>query len=160
MEKLCCPRCGNENLQVTTQVDVKTQGKNYSGGKGCLGFLMFGPLGLLCGSCGQKQTTSTTNTDYFVCTKCGNKFRNPEDLRAEIEKMEKAPAVFIVLAIIFAVILLILSAFADEMSGFLIFMAVLVFVVFGISGLAIKHQVTAKRNELYYIESGMRRFKK
>lgn len=124
------------------------------------GLFVFGPLGLLCGSCGQKQTTTTKNTDYFVCTKCGNKFRNPEDLRAEIEKTEKAPAVFIILAIIFAVILLILSAFAEEVRGILIFIAVIEFVLFGICALGIKQQTAAKQKELDSIESGMRRFQK
>lgn len=36
---ICCPQCGNSELQVTNEINTETKGKNYSSGKGCLGYL-------------------------------------------------------------------------------------------------------------------------
>lgn len=66
-----CPRCGNKNLQMVTQQDTHSNGKNYSGGKGCLGLVLLGPLGLLCGMCGNGKQIYTTNSISWVCTNCG-----------------------------------------------------------------------------------------
>jgi DNA-directed RNA polymerase subunit M/transcription elongation factor TFIIS len=55
-----CPKCGS------TSVTASKSG--FSGGKGCLGALLFGPLGVLCGSCGG-------NKMFSVCMKCGHKWR-------------------------------------------------------------------------------------
>ena len=89
-----CPKCGGKRLQITTETDthVKTSGGGYSSTKGCLGWLVLGPFGLLCGNCGSKQKTSvdTTNKTYWVCSDCGNKFRNLEDWKNELEKEDTA----------------------------------------------------------------------
>ena len=79
----CCPKCGNKNLQSTTETVTQTSGKNYSGTQGCLGLLLFGPMGLLCGLCGQGKTTNTNTTNYWVCPNCGHKFRSPDDIRKD-----------------------------------------------------------------------------
>lgn len=80
-EYFCCPNCGGRNLQATTETKTQTTGKNYSGTQGCLGFLLMGPLGLLCGLCGQGQKTVSTNTDFWVCPDCGDKFESFDSLR-------------------------------------------------------------------------------
>lgn len=102
MKHLCCPQCGNKELQVVNETNVQTTGKNYSTGKGCLGYMLMGPLGLLCGSCGSKQKTTTTNTTYWTCPKCGNKFRSPEDIRKEISDNNIKFIVVLVCVIIIA----------------------------------------------------------
>lgn len=68
-----CPRCGCTD-RLTPVVEHRTTGKDYSAGKGCLGWLFFGnPAGLLFGLCGEgKRTDSTT---FWMCSNCGNKFR-------------------------------------------------------------------------------------
>lgn len=66
-----CPRCNNENCQIINE--VKTEGKDFSASKGCLGALLLGPLGILCGACGKGKQTTTTN--YWVCNKCGYKWK-------------------------------------------------------------------------------------
>ena len=66
-----CPKCGSEQVQLITE--TTTEGKDFSGEKGCCGYLVFGPLGLLCGACGEgKQTRSTS---YWVCHACGRKWK-------------------------------------------------------------------------------------
>ena len=65
-----CNRCGSENCQVINE--TKTTGSDYSASKGCCGWILFGPLGLLCGLLNSKKTT---NQSYWVCNNCGNKWR-------------------------------------------------------------------------------------
>lgn len=90
---LKCPQCGGNSLQAVSEnsTQVKTSGGGYSAGKGCLGWLIFGPFGLLCGSCGQSQKTSVDSTSktYWVCSDCGTKFRNLDDWKEEINKKEE-----------------------------------------------------------------------
>ena len=78
-----CPQCKSNNLQVTVETTTSTSGGGYSGSKGCLGFLLLGPLGLLCGSGGKKVKVDTTNTNWWICQKCGHKFRNSEEVMVE-----------------------------------------------------------------------------
>ena len=70
-----CPRCGEHSLHPLseTTTSVQTSGGGYSSRKGCLGWLLFGPVGLLCGGLGQKQRTSihTDNKLYWICNECG-----------------------------------------------------------------------------------------
>ncbi|MFA5054912.1 MAG: zinc ribbon domain-containing protein [Dehalococcoidia bacterium] len=62
-----CPKCGSTNIQVATEGE--TQG--YSLGSGCLGALLFGPFGWLCGLCGMGKGKTRT---VRVCAACGKKF--------------------------------------------------------------------------------------
>ena len=96
-----------------TTTSVQTSGGGYSSGKGCLGWLLFGPVGLLCGGLGQKQRTSihTDNKLYWICNECGFKFRNLDDWNNEIEskikqqKLEQYSAITLaVLAVLFFLI--------------------------------------------------------
>ena len=65
-----CPKCGCENCQIISETN--TEGKDFHAGKGCLGAICFGPIGLICGLCGKGKQTQTTN--YWYCPDCGNKF--------------------------------------------------------------------------------------
>lgn len=67
-----CPKCGQEDCQVISEFNSSTQGFGF--GKGCLGVLCLGPVGLLCGLCGMGKGKSST-THYWVCNHCGNKFK-------------------------------------------------------------------------------------
>ena len=78
-----------------------------------MGWLLFGPVGLLCGGLGQKQRTSihTNNKLYWICNECGVKFRNLDDWNNEIEskikqqKLEQYSAITLaVLAVLFLLI--------------------------------------------------------
>lgn len=69
---MICPKCGDDHCQVVTETSGSTQG--YGAGKGCLGALLFGPLGLACGLCGMGKG-KTTSTTYWICSRCGHKFK-------------------------------------------------------------------------------------
>lgn len=156
-EHICCPQCGNEELQITTETNTQTTGKNYSGGQGCLGYLIFGPLGLLCGMCGQGQKTTTTNTTYWICPKCGKKFRNPDELREVAENAEKASKILAVTAVI-SVILTIVSCAAEYIIPTILLFTIAVFsIVYGFIGW---RNTKNFKEELDEIESGMNRFQK
>lgn len=66
-----CPKCGGENCQIITE--TQTKGKDFSAGKGCCGWVIFGPMGILCGMCGEGKKIS--NKSFWVCHQCGNKFK-------------------------------------------------------------------------------------
>lgn len=68
---MVCPKCGSNNLQVLQE--TSTKGKDFSGSKGCCGAILFGPIGILCGSCGKGKQMSTQS--YWLCYNCGNKFK-------------------------------------------------------------------------------------
>lgn len=78
-KKLRCPKCKSERLISTTDTIVNDNSKGYGGGLGCLGFLLMGPLGLLCGLCGKKRDISVENLHYFICQDCGHEFLAHDD---------------------------------------------------------------------------------
>lgn len=65
-----CPHCGSDNCQPMNETNVT--GGGYDPTSGCCGYFLFGPLGLLCGACGN-DTRSTTRT-YWICKNCGKRF--------------------------------------------------------------------------------------
>jgi ribosomal protein L37AE/L43A len=69
---MTCPRCGSMNVQAISEYESETQG--YGCCKGLLGYLIFGPIGWLCGLCGMGGQRTTTKV-LWVCNNCGNKFR-------------------------------------------------------------------------------------
>jgi len=81
--EVCCPKCNSNQLQAVVENDTHSSGRDFSAGKGCLGFLIFGPLGLLCGACGRGRRTHTTSRHFWICQKCGHKFINAEVAKTE-----------------------------------------------------------------------------
>ncbi len=66
-----CPRCGSYDVMPVSE--VSTKGKDFNASDACCGYLLCGPLGLLCGATGKgKQTVTTT---YWMCKGCGNNFQ-------------------------------------------------------------------------------------
>lgn len=130
--KLCCPQCGNHELQVINETNVQTTGKDFSAGKGCMGYLLFGPLGILCGSCGQGQKTTSTNATYWVCNKCGKKFRDLEEQRKEASSCNAGGVTFFILGIICALIMLFtLNGNSDSPLFIFLLMMALMFIICG-----------------------------
>lgn len=74
-----CPNCGRQNILYTPVTTTNTTGKNKGFGSisACLGFILFGWIGVLCGLCGmgKGKTTTTTNTTVIrICQNCGYRF--------------------------------------------------------------------------------------
>lgn len=67
-----CPKCGSQNIQLVS--DSSSKSKGFGAGKGCLGAICVGPIGVLCGMCGMGKTKTKTNT-YRMCVSCGAKFK-------------------------------------------------------------------------------------
>ena len=78
-----CPKCKSQKLQTIVESNVEGKGGGYGTGKGCLGWLLLGPLGLLCGMCGSGTKIKTTNATFFMCMDCGDKFREAKELIEE-----------------------------------------------------------------------------
>lgn len=125
-EKIVCPMCGGSHLQAISENDDKTitRGGGYSGVKGCLGYLVFGPFGLLCGNCGNKQQTTTfkSNKLYWVCSDCGHKFRNEDDLAREeytsMMQKKKIGKLFLVFGIIEIILGIFMKAVSSDLNLF------------------------------------------
>ena len=81
-EEGVCPQCGSYNCEIHVQQNV-SGGKNFSTGLGCLGFLLAGPFGILCGLCGGTQA-KTTHQSMWVCKDCGHQFPTREGKIAEL----------------------------------------------------------------------------
>ena len=77
-----CPHCQGTNLHPVVENNVSSMGGGYGVGKGCLGYICLGPLGLLCGLCGNKQKISTSSQTFWLCQNCGYKFQSRQDAAA------------------------------------------------------------------------------
>ena len=111
---LHCPKCKSEKIQALTETDV--QG-GYQAGRGCLGYLLFGPLGFLCGALGKKAKITSTNNTMFVCMECGFKYKPLEDMIAEKEAKMRLS---IILGIVFIMILIWLGSELDSILSLII----------------------------------------
>lgn len=158
-----CPRCGQTEFELTVETDSKTTGKNFSLGQGCLGYLLFGPLGILCGLCGQGQQTQITNKTYYVCKNCGEKFRKKEELEQEIETNKLsarnlliASGVMLGLMVILAFFLM--SVFNDATIAFvLLIVAVVMISIIALGSLVNFARVKELTEELERLERAKHR---
>jgi hypothetical protein len=101
---LCCLNCKGTELQalMANSISGKSQ---YSASHGCLGFFLFGPIGLLLGA-DKKWKIATKNTTFWLCKGCGNQFMNPPQLAPLIKETKKNKAndrAFAVLSAVLAI---------------------------------------------------------
>ncbi|MDR1329472.1 MAG: zinc ribbon domain-containing protein [Oscillospiraceae bacterium] len=76
-----CPNCGSTDLQAVVENKTNVRGGGYSLATGCCGSIFLGPIGWLCGAGSRKTRTHSRNTHYthyWICKKCGTKFKNEE----------------------------------------------------------------------------------
>lgn len=65
-----CPKCGNDYCSIVA--DTKTTGKDYSICWGILGEALLGPGGFICGLSDSRDTKADS---YWICKRCGYKFK-------------------------------------------------------------------------------------
>lgn len=66
-----CPKCGSENVNLI----YNTSKRGFKGSDACCGYVLLGPLGLLCGALGSgKKDTS----EFWLCNNCGSRFQNKD----------------------------------------------------------------------------------
>jgi len=61
-----CPKCGSERTHYVT--NTRSTGPSIT--NGCCGWIILGPVGLLCSFCGMGSETE----EYWICDECGKKF--------------------------------------------------------------------------------------
>ena len=69
-DRVCCPRCGC--CQCTPFQETVSEGRDFEPGDALCGFLLFGPIGLLCGACNGGR--KSYNRIYWICNECGHHF--------------------------------------------------------------------------------------
>lgn len=88
-----CPRCRSDDLiqSVDNSTEFHSEHKGYSGAQGCLGYLLFGPLGLLCGAFDNKSSADMTqeSTLHWTCRSCGARFTDINNICDEIDETEE-----------------------------------------------------------------------
>ncbi len=66
-----CPKCGSENVNLI----YNTSKRGFKGSDACCGYILLGPLGILCGALGSgKKDTS----EFWLCNNCGSRFKNKD----------------------------------------------------------------------------------
>ncbi len=68
---LRCPKCNSEDIQFTSS----TTSKGVSVRNSCCGYILLGPLGLLCGL---HKAGETSTSEFWVCRNCGARFGDYE----------------------------------------------------------------------------------
>lgn len=85
-ERIECPFCGadSQRCQPIAKADAQfITGFNFW--TGCCGFLLLGPFGALCGSCGGSSAKNNSAT-YWVCNQCGKEFMSKQSAISNAEK--------------------------------------------------------------------------
>ncbi len=136
--KLHCPNCRSYSITVTTESTI-TGGLTTS--RGNVSATQF----------------SSTHRNYWVCSDCGTKFRNIQNLEEEIAASRKKPTICTVIAVIAAIITIFLvSRMAENPLGFLFaaypFMTGIAALVFFVFIFVYKKQLNAMESELAYLK--------
>jgi predicted RNA-binding Zn-ribbon protein involved in translation (DUF1610 family) len=69
-----CPNCGSENIIEVEYQTTDTEYNKYDEDMGCIGFLLFGWVGLLLGFDNSSRTYRNKRTGY-KCKDCGSKLK-------------------------------------------------------------------------------------
>lgn len=64
-----CPNCGSENVNLI----YNTSKRGFKGSDACCGYMIFGPLGILCGTFGSGKWSKK---EFWLCNNCGSRFSN------------------------------------------------------------------------------------
>ena len=89
-----CPICGSENCQIITS--MHTEGKDFSASKGCCGWLLAGPVGVLCGFAQRESKHIQSLTGCAIHAGRNGKYKqNGSDLdviHEDVQKILRVPS--------------------------------------------------------------------
>lgn len=139
--QLCCPQC--KGISITPVVESSVDGALTAHSRN-----------------GRMSSTKVSNThrNYWMCSTCGNKFRNIQNLEEEIAKTKKGVLVYIIGTIICFIITLGLikgimdNPFTALLSGGFTFVMVIVTLVFFCFIFTTKSKVKKMTAELNYLK--------
>lgn len=87
IDAIKCPNCGSDNVQFVHE----TEKRGFKVLDSCCGYILLGPIGMLCGACGMNKESTT---EFWVCKKCGAKF-NKNDNSSQVNDIKsKAQLLF------------------------------------------------------------------
>ena len=137
--KLHCPQCKSDKIQITTESSVTGAVTTHHGGM-------------------SSTHMSNEHRNYWICTQCGTKFRNIQNLEEEIAKTKKLPVVYTVITIIALILTIIClrnmlsSIFGQFLFGGLTFGCGLATLIFFIFIFTSKSKLKKLQEELVYLK--------
>ncbi len=69
-----CPNCGSENVHLI----YNSSKRGFKGSDACCGYILMGPIGLLCGALGSGQKRTD---EFWLCNNCGSRFKNKDIIK-------------------------------------------------------------------------------
>ena len=113
VNRLRCQSCGGTNLHPITKTETKVSGGGYGFLDGCCGYILLGPVGLLCGLCGKEAEAKSKNETYWACGDCGYQFRDENELQKEQEDLEywkrKKRNIYLIIFAVFFIVMVIVK---------------------------------------------------
>ena len=134
---MCCPQCGNKNLKATTEIGSIATVGGYDKG-------IYGGM------------SAVTNVNFWICPKCGKKFRHLDGLRKEIESDRKFSDIMYVIGGFIAFIFFLFLVGGSISTG--IICGTITFIVFFLPGFIVGKRASKNDNLLNELEEGMRKF--
>lgn len=148
-QNICCPKCGNRNLQVTTDRDW---------GSAAIG----GVVGTAVGGLGSGMINAASNLKqqtFFVCPDCSHRFRSPQELEEEAQiygKRSKVISIVCVLMLALCTLLLIIGIKFGVV--FINVFSVICAALFVLCMVFMNAKANKPKKALQEITEGMRRF--
>lgn len=147
--RLCCPHCGERNLQITTDRDW-----NAAALGGVVGTAVGGlGSGMLNAASNLKQQT------FFICPSCAHRFRSPQELEEEAQiygKRSKVISIVCVLMLALCALLLVIGIKFGVV--FLSVFSVICAALFVLCMVFMNTKANKPKKALQEITEGMRRF--
>ena len=137
--KLHCPKCKSTNITITTESSVTGGLTTHHGGI-------------------SSTHLSNNHQNFWICSDCGSKFRNIQNLEEEIQKNRNSSTVLLVLGVLCAVLTgwLYMKISSSTLGGLLLgpfaLGAALGTIIFIIGSLVEKKKQQKRKKELEYLK--------
>ena len=148
-DNICCPDCGSRELRFCPITDSKTQGSESSAG-GSRSLVQLLHLG----------ASPSANGHIWVCTECDREFRDPTELKDEIDgaivRIKRIPSIITIGSFALILLSLLFEWFLVAGIAFGLFFIVMFF--FFRCFPAISADTQQKEEGYYKLKSDMRKF--